>query len=244
MADVELDIRVLAFDLFGTVVDWRGGVIAELGAIARDRELVVNPKELTVDAGALADAWRRRVRELLDRVAQRKMRYRVLDDMHRVALDDVIKESSLEAMTKDERERLVSAWHRLRAWPDAVPGMKRLRVPFLLTTLSNGGMAHQVDVVRFAELPFDCILATELAKTYKPDPRVYKLVPSLLRVRPDQVMMVASHPYDLKAAAAEGFKTAFVGRRQEWGTGKPERPDFPVDVTADDFVDLASKLGA
>ena len=244
MAAVELDVRVLAFDLFGTVVDWRGGVMAEVEAISRDRELMVNQRELEVDASALAEAWRRRVRELLDRVAQRKMRYRVLDDMHRAALEDVIKESALQAMTREERERLVAAWHRLPAWPDAVAGMTRLRIPFVLTTLSNGGMAHQVDVVRFANLPFDCILATELVKSYKPDPRVYQLVPSLLRARPDRVMMVASHPYDLKAAANEGFKTAFVARPHEWGTGKPELPDFAVDVSANDFVDLAAKLGA
>ena len=121
-------------------------------------------------------------------------------------------------------------------------GLARLRSQYILTTLSNGGVAHQVDVARFAHLRFDCILSTELVKTYKPDPRVYQLVPSLLRVRPEGAMIVASHPYDLAAAAAQGFRTAFVRRQDEWGTGKAEEPSFTVDVLADDFLDLAVKL--
>lgn len=244
MADEKLlDVRVLAFDLFGTVVDWRGGVIAEFAAIARDRELIVDARELTVDAGAFADAWRRRARELLDRVAQRKMRYRVLDEVHRLALDELAKKFSL-TLSEAERERLVAAWHRLPAWPDTVSGLNRMRAPYIVTTLSNGGVAHQVDVVRYAALPFDCILSTELVKSYKPDPRVYQLVASLFRVAAQKLMMVASHPYDLAGAAAQGFRTAFVSRLQEWGDGRSEAPDFPVDIVASDFLDLATKLSA
>jgi 2-haloacid dehalogenase len=240
-AEKLLDIRVLAFDLFGTVVDWRSGVISEFSAIARDREVVVDAREVAIDAGAFADAWRRRARELLDRVAQRKMRYRIMDDVHRLALDELAKKFAL-SLSEAERERLVSAWHRLPAWPDAVTGLNRLRAAYVVTTLSNGGLAHQVHVARFATLPFDCILATELVKTYKPDPRVYQLVPSLFHVPAERVMMVASHPYDLAAAAGQGFRTAFVSRPQEWGDGKPEEPDFSVDIAANDFLDLAAKL--
>src|SRR5207245_5407882 len=117
--------------------------------------------------------------------------------------------------------------------------MSRLRSRYVLTTLSNGGMAHLVDLNRASRLPFDCVLSVELVRTYKPDPRVYRLVPELLAVRPEESMMVASHPYDLAAAAGQGMRTAFVRRVQEWGTGKAEPLDISVDLVVDDFLALS-----
>jgi len=169
---------VLAFDVFGTVVDWRSGVIAEVTAIAREREL-------TVDAGAMADAWRRRYQPFLDRVRRGEAPWQVLDELHRASLREVIRELGLEKLTETDHDRLVLAWHHLPPWPDAVDALTRLRSRFVLTTLSNGGMAMLVDLDRSAGLPFDCILSTELVKSYKPDPRTYQLV-SLLAVRPEQ----------------------------------------------------------
>ena len=231
------DLKVLAFDVFGTVVDWRSGVIAEVTAVAREHDLAV-------DAAAIADAWRRRYPPWLDRVRRGELRWQNLDDLHRAMLREVITEFSLQPLTEADRDRLVLAWHHLPPWPDAVNGLTRLRSRFVLTTLSNGGMALLVDLARTGSLPFDCILSTELAKTYKPDPAVYQLVPSLLAVRPEQALMVAAHANDLAAAADQGMRTAFVRRPQEWGTGKVETRDFPVDIVAEDFLDLASQLGA
>ena len=228
---------MLAFDVFGTVVDWRGGIIAELTAIAAERDL-------SLDAGAVADAWRKRYQPFLDRVRQGELPWQVLDKLHRAGLDEVVGEFGLERLTEADLDRLVLAWHHLPPWPDAIAGLVRLRSRFVLATLSNGGMALLVNLARAAGLPFDCILSTELVKSYKPDPRTYQLVPSLLAVRPEQTMMVAAHPYDLSAAAAQGMRTAFVRRPQEWGAGNVEGPDFSVDVEADDFLDLAGQLGA
>jgi 2-haloacid dehalogenase len=234
---VPRDLRVLAFDVFGTVVDWRSGVMTELAAIAQERDLSVN-------AGAIADAWRRRYGPWLARVRRGELEWQNLDGLHRAMLREVITEFSLQSLTETDIDRLVLAWHHLPPWPDAVKGLTRLRTPFVLTTLSNGGMAQLVDLARAGGLPFDCILSTELAKTYKPDPAVYQLVPSLLAVRPEQALMVAAHVDDLAAAAGQGMRTAFVRRPQEWGTGKAEIPDSRVDVIAEDLLDLASQLGA
>jgi 2-haloacid dehalogenase len=231
------DLRVLAFDVFGTVVDWRSGVTTEARAVGREHDLAI-------DAAAIADAWRSRLRPWLDRVRLGELPWQNLDDLHRAMLREVVTEFSLQALTHADLERLVFAWHHLPAWPDAVSGLARLRSRFVLTALSNGGMAMLVDVARAAALPFDCILSTELVKSYKPDRRIYRMVPDLLAVRPEQAMMVAAHSYDLAAAAGQGMRTAFVRRPQEWGTGKPEVPDFPVDIVAEDFIDLASQLGA
>ena len=230
------DLRVLAFDVFGTVVDWRSGIIAEVEAVAREHDLAV-------DAAAVADRWRSRYQPFLDRVRLGELPWQVLDDLHRAALRELVLEFSLQSLTESDLDRLVFAWHHLPPWPDAVSGLSRLRSRFILTTLSNGGMALLVNLARGGGLPFDCILSTELVQTYKPDPRTYHLVPSLLAIRPEQAMMVASHPYDLSAAAREGMRTAFVRRPQEFGTGKAQIPDFPVDIVAEDFIDLASQLG-
>jgi len=231
------DVKVLAFDVFGTVVDWRGGVAAEMAAVAKEGHL-------TADAAAFADAWRSKYLPYLLRIRNGEMPWQVLDGVHRASLRELVAELSLQSLTDADLDRLVFAWHHLPPWPDAVQGMSRLRSRYVLTTLSNGGMAHLVDLNRASRLPFDCVLSVELVRTYKPDPRVYRLVPDLLAVRPEESMMVASHPYDLAAAAGQGMRTAFVRRVQEWGTGKPEQLDISVDIVADDFLDLASQLGA
>lgn len=231
------DVKVLAFDVFGTAVDWRSGVTTELTAVARERNLAM-------DAPGIADAWRRKYRVWLDRVRHGEIPWQNLDGLHRVMLDEVVAEFGLQALTPTDFDRLVLAWHHLPPWPDAVSGLTRLRVRFVLTTLSNGGMAQLVDLARTGGLPFDCILSTELVKSYKPDPAVYQMVPSLLAVRPEQAMMVAAHVGDLAAAAGQGMRTAFVRRPQEWGTGKAEIPATPMDIVADDFLHLASQLGA
>lgn len=230
------DVRVLAFDVFGTVVDWRSGVIGELTAIARERSL-------TIDPGAIADDWRRRYRPAMDEVREGKVPWAVMDELHRGMLREVIRKFHLQALTEADVDRLVLTWHHLPPWPDASEGLSEMRDHYILTTLSNGGMALLVDLVRSGHLAFDCVLSTELVRSYKPDPRVYQLVPSLLGVSPEQVMMVAAHAQDLAAARGEGLRTAFVRRPQEWGTGKVEEPDFPVDIAANDFLDLAIKLG-
>jgi 2-haloacid dehalogenase len=231
------DLKVLAFDVFGTVVDWRGGVATEMAALAHEHHL-------SIDAEAFADAWRSKYLPYLLRIRNGEMPWQVLDAVHRASLRELVTELSLQSLTEADVDRLVFAWHHLPPWPDAVEGMSRLRSAYVLTTLSNGGMAHLVDLNRAAHLPFDCILSTELVRTYKPDPRVYRLVPDLLAVRPEESMMVASHAYDLAAAADQGMRTAFVRRVQEWGTGKAEPLDISVDIVADEFLDLASQLGA
>ena len=231
------DLKVLAFDVFGTVVDWRGGVASEMATIAKERRL-------SLDAGAFADAWRGKYLPYLLRIRNGEMPWQVLDGVHRASLRELVTEMSLKSLTEADLDRLVHAWHHLPAWPDSVEGMSRLRPGYVLTTLSNGGMAHLVELNRASRLPFDCVLSVELVRTYKPDPRVYRLVPELLAVRPEESMMVASHAYDLAAAAEQGMRTAFVRRPQEWGTGKAEPLDISVDIVADDFLDLATQLGA
>jgi 2-haloacid dehalogenase len=236
-------VSALAFDVFGTVVDWHGSVAAEVAETAAR----YGPPLEAGAAEAFAAEWRRRYRPSMDRVRTGEIGWTALDDLHRASLDEVLGQFGMEALPPAERERLNLAWHRLRPWPDAVEGLRRLRRRHVLCTLSNGNVALLVDLARFGDLPFDCILSAELCRAYKPDPRTYRLVPALLRLRPEQVMMVAAHADDLRAAAAEGLRTAYVHRPLEWGAGAVgagvvRAPDGPFDVVAEDFVDLAARL--
>ena len=226
---------MLAFDVFGTLLDWRSGLVAELSAIARERHL-------SIDSAAIADAWRRKAGSLLHEIAAGKRPFRPFEDVLQTAFLLLARERSISGVPLGDVPRLLKAWHRLPAWPDAAAGLRRRRARYLVTTLSNGGREHLMDVTHAADLAFDRVFSTEEVKSYKPNPRTYELVPSVLRVQPDRVMMVASHGYDLKGAAAQGLRTAFILRPQEWGTGKPEALDFPVDLAADDLLDLAAQL--
>jgi 2-haloacid dehalogenase len=236
---LEIGYKVLAFDVFGTVVDWRSGVIS-----AGERLAVRH--RLRVDWAAFADAWRNAYTPSMDRVRRGELPWTRLDELHRNALDGLIPRFGLEALPEADRAELNRAWHALPPWPDAVEGLRRLRTRFTITTLSNGNVSLLTDMARNAGLPWDCILSAELVQHYKPDPEAYLQVPRLLDVQPDQVLMVAAHVNDLNAARQSGLRTAFIHRPLEWGAGKtPPRPaKGQFDHEAADFLELAEQLGA
>ena len=230
-------VRALAFDVFGTVVDWRGSIIAE--GVER-----WTPQGVDADWARLADAWRRRYQPSLQRVRQGDREWTPLDVLHRESLDDLLPELGLAGLNEGQRADLNLVWHRLRPWPDAVTGLRRLARRFRLATLSNGNRALLEDLVRFGELPLE-VLSAEDFRAYKPDPRTYLGAAARLECEPGELMLVAAHPDDLRAAAGQGLKTACVRRPLEWGPGHDAEPADPAfDVVADDFVELAEKLGA
>lgn len=236
--DLLIHVKALAFDVFGTVVDWRGSIIDEGAAFDKARGT-------EVDWGRFAGAWRAKYRPSMDRVRRGELPWTNLDALHRLSLDELLDEFGIAGLDEAGVDHLNRVWHRLRPWPDAVPGLTRLRERFVLATLSNGNVALLVNMAKRAGLPWDCILSAELVRAYKPDQVVYESAAALLGLAPDEVMMVAAHPDDLRAAAGAGLRTAFVPRPLEWG---PDRPppaaDLPFDVVAADFLDLATRLGA
>jgi 2-haloacid dehalogenase len=167
-------------------------------------------------------------------------------ELHRLTLDEVLAERDID-LPEPDREGYAGVWRRLRPWPDAVAGLERLRASYLVATLSNGGLVLLTQLTKGAGLRFDCILSTELFKTYKPDPAVYLGAARLLDVAPEELMMVAAHAYDLRAARELGLRTAFVERSREYGphTAHPDLPpDTGFDLVAGDLIDLAAKLDA
>jgi 2-haloacid dehalogenase len=237
MMDVST-VKALTFDVFGTVVDWRGSIIREGMAFATRHGL-------TVDWARFADAWRGGYRPSMDRVRRGELPWTNLDTLHHMILDDLLDSFGLTGLSEADREYLNRIWHRLQPWPDAVAGLMRLRQRFIIATLSNGNVALLTNMAKHAGLPWDCILSAELAKHYKPDPQAYQSAADLLGLRPQEVMMVAAHKDDLRAAQRVGLKAAFVPRPLEFG---PERtvdttPEPAFDVHAGDFLDLATQLG-
>lgn len=232
------DVRALAFDVFGTVVDWRSTVI-------REGETLGQEKGVEADWAAFADAWRSRYAPSMDRVRRGELPWTSLDALHRASLDELLQEFGIERLTEDEKVRFNKVWHRLDAWPDSVRGLERLKENYVIATLSNGNVALLTNMAKNAGLPWDLILSAELVRHYKPDPETYLMVPALLDLGPEQVMMVAAHPSDLRAASECGLRTAYVPRPLEFGAeNEPEEPDEQFDVSAADLLDLAERLGS
>jgi len=231
------DVQALTFDVFGTVVDWRGSILRE-GAELTQRTGVV------CDWAAFADAWRAGYQPAMQRVRSGEWPWQPIDALHRRILDDLIPAFGLAALDEHERDRLNRVWHRLDPWPDARAGLERLRSRYVVATLSNGNVSLLTNMAKRADLRWDAILSAELARHYKPDPEVYLTAAALLGLRPAQVMMVAAHSNDLQAAQTSGLRTAFVHRPHEYGPDRAidTRPTFPVDISAVDFHDLANQL--
>jgi 2-haloacid dehalogenase len=230
-------VKALAFDVFGTVVDWRNTIIREGQHLAR-------AKRLSIDWVQFADAWRAGYRPAMQQVRTGALPWQNLDQLHRQILDRLLVQFELSGLSEQEIANLNHVWHRLEPWPDAKRGLQRLRECFVVTPLSNGNMALLINLAKHAGLQWDAILSVELAKHYKPDPEVYQTAAALLDLQPHEIMMVAAHNDDLRAARAVGFRTAFVYRTQEYGPDQATdlEPDANVDIVAQDIEDLADKL--
>jgi 2-haloacid dehalogenase len=225
--------QVLAFDIFGTVVDWHGSIAREIAAIA--------PK---VDADAFALAWRTGYQPAMQRVRSGELGWTRIDDLHRLILDGILPRFGLDHLDEAQRCDLNRAWHRLDAWPDTVAGLTRLKTRFTICTLSNGNIGLLTNMSKRAGLPWDCILSAEVFRAYKPDPRTYLGVAQTFDLEPEQVMLVAAHQDDLAAARACGLQTAYIERPFEFGRGQPKdvSPDPANTLHARDLLQLAQLL--
>ncbi len=232
-------VKALTFDVFGTVVDWHGSII-------REGQLLAANKGYDVDWAKFSISWRAGYGPAMNKVRNGEMPWTKIDDLHRMILDDLVEEYNLTGMSEAELVHFNEAWHRLSPWPDTVSGLNKLKSKYVITTLSNGNVSLLTHMAKNGGLPWDAILSAELSGHYKPDPKAYLKAADLLSLKPEQVMMVATHPSDLRAAARTGMKTAYVIRPLERGPGRPvnRNSDGEFDYTAEDFNDLARQLGA
>jgi len=234
-----MDIRACLFDVFGTVVDWRTSVSRDLAAFAKQKAIS------GVDWLEFAVEWRKLYQPSMDEVRSGRRAFTILDVLHRESLDKLIARYGIKSLTEADVEHINRVWHRLDPWPDVIEGLTRLKARFVIAPCSNGNIALMVNLAKRAGLPWDCVLGAETARAYKPMPEAYLVSCRQLGLAPAQVLMVAAHNNDLKAAKAQGLNTAFVARPAEHGPGQTTdlAPDRAcVDVAAADFVELANRL--
>ncbi|HUK60856.1 MAG TPA: haloacid dehalogenase type II [Stellaceae bacterium] len=228
------ELKAIVFDVFGTVVDWRGGVTRAVAAAG-----------VFGDPARFADEWYAGYRPALDAVRSGVEPWAKLDILHRRNLDALL---SRQRVTLDDaaRQSLGRAWEQLDPWPDAVPGLARLKARFIIGTLTNGSVGQMVRLAKHGGLPWDITFTAELVRHYKPDPEAYRMVPDYLGLEPGQCMLVASHAYDLRSARQHGLRTAYVTRPLEYGPGPPHESvaEGEFDLLARDFLHLAGLLGA
>jgi 2-haloacid dehalogenase len=227
-------VEVLAFDIFGTVVDWHGSIVRELARL--------HPQ---VDGDAFATAWRAGYRPAMARVMSGELGWTLIDDLHRMILDEILPRFGLANLDEGARRELNRVWHRLDPWPDAVAGLQRLKGKYTLCTLSNGNIGLLTRMAKRAGLPWDCILSAEVFRAYKPDPATYLGVAKVFDLPPERVMLVAAHHDDLEGARACGLRTAYIERPLEFGAARPKdvSPQPGNDLHARDLLVLADILG-
>ncbi len=227
-------VQVLAFDIFGTVVDWHGSIAREMAQL--------HPQ---VDGDAFARAWRAGYKPAMARVMSGELGWTLIDDLHRIILDGILPQFGLDHLDEPARQHLNRVWHRLDPWPEAVEALQRLRRRYILTTLSNGNIGLLTRMAKRAGLPWDCVLSAEVFQAYKPDPRTYLGVARVFNVAPAQVMLVAAHHDDLAGARACGLRTAYVARPLEFGAQAPKdvSPRPENDLHGLSLADVADQLG-
>lgn len=209
--------KVLAFDVFGTVVDWHGSV-----------SKAVDEFNCGVDANQFALAWRAGYGPAMKRVMSGELGWMIIDDLHRSILDEVLEQFGVDHLSEAQKQELNLVWHRLEPWPDVVEGLTKLKEKFMICTLSNGNIGLLADMAKHGKLPWDCILSAEVFRKYKPDPGTYLGVAEVFNVKPEEVMLVAAHQSDLAAARACGLQTAYIERPLEYGVGRVKDVS-PVD---------------
>jgi 2-haloacid dehalogenase len=230
-------VKAVLFDVFGTLVDWRGSLIADLTRFGRERGI-------TADWPAFADAWRAAYRPSMQRVRSGELAWTILDRLQRISLDRLIAEFGIGVLSEQDRQHINRLWHRLRPWPDTVEGLLQIKRSYIIGPLSNGNVALLVNMAKAANLPWDVIFGSDLFRHYKPDPEVYLGACALLDLPPGEVMLVAAHNDDLAAARRLGLRTGFIPRPQEYGPNQKRdlQAEEAWDVIAPDVIALAQAL--
>ena len=220
----------LLFDVLGTVVDEAGSMQAELTA-------VLDQVGAVEQAADLAEAWTQRFAALVASILEGAP-WRSTDDLNAAALSDVLRDGPGPQLPEATVRHLGLVGHRLKPWPDAQAALRRLAERYTIVALSNGNLSMLADLFSSGGLTWHLTLSGELVHAYKPDPAVYRLALDRLALDPSRTLIVAAHPWDLRAAAELGLRTAYVERA---GEGTPD-PTDTFDVTAPDLATLAEVL--
>lgn len=231
-----MDVKILAFDTGGTILDWHSGISAALSECGTRRGVAH-------DWAAFTNEYRRRA---LRRMVGQVDPPFTIDDVHRELLDTLLAEAGITGFAADDRTAIAGTWHRLDAWPDFLPALARLRQRHPCVSFTILSLALVIDVSRRNRIEWDAVIACEMLRVYKTKPEAYLRAAQHLQTPPGEILMVACHNFDLDAARAQGYRTAFVRRPDEWGAAGPPDPipNPACDIVVDGFAELADRLGA
>ena len=203
--------RAYLFDVQGTLLDFFTPVSTAVGDY-------VNTHGITdVDATEFTRNWRENYFQRVRSIPQSVDRWRPVQAEYQAGFVDVCAHYGLPAPDPAVAAAVAASWQLLEPWPDVRAGMTRIREKAMTAALSNTDMRTAITLFKRADIGMDAIVAAEMFGAFKPDPRVYLGALAYLGVRPQEAAMVASHPYDLEAAAALGLGTIFVSRPLEYG---------------------------
>ena len=230
-------IKVLFFDLFGTVVDWRSSIVAQAKQIKLSKNIKVDWEKLVIN-------WRLRYQPIMEKVNKKKIPWKILDELHEITLNEVCNEMNIRFLTDTDKKKLIMFWHKLDPWSDSCEAIKKLSENYITASLSNGNIILQKNLIKNAKLNFDFIFSAEHFKKYKPEKVVYLGAANYLNVLPGDCALVASHKSDLLAASKLGFKTIFINRKNEYGTykNKFKEVSFNSDISVDRLTDILYKI--
>lgn len=225
-------VKALLFDTFGTTVDWLSSMTAHAQEVGAETGV-------RADWEGLVREWRAHYKPAIKPVREAKRPFIGFDELLREELDKIVKHFGAEKLSDTDRDRLTHGWRKLKGWPDAAPALHRLAKHFLIAPLSNGTTRQLIEIARYANLPWSAVFGADMFRTYKPSPELYKGAVRYLGLEPEQVLMVAAHNEDLKAAGKQGLRTCFVHRLTE-----DAEPKGNFDYVVNDFEHLARTLGA
>jgi len=233
-----MTIKALTFDTGGTILNWHSGISGALAAAGAKHGI-------DKDWAAITNEYRRRsLMGMLNHGADAPATLNI-DDVHRIKLDEIIAEFGLEAFDDGDRHRIWHTWHELETWPDFPAVLPKLREKYMVASFTILTVRLIMDTARQNGLSWDAVISCQMIGKYKLLPEAYQTAAKWLQLDPSEIVMVACHNFDLDAAKAVGFKTAFVRRPDEWGAAGPPDPDpNPAhDFIVDDFPGLAAALG-
>ncbi len=230
-------IKAVLFDIFGTVVDWRGTMVKEFSSLFLQKGIT------DIDCEAFVESWVTAYSQNMSDISEDKKPFAIVDELNKIALDHTLDQYHITDRFSDvEKEHMWMIWHRLEPWPDSISGIDKLKKQFTIGPLSNGNIKLLEDLAKHAHLNWDVILSGERFRRYKPDPSVYQMAAEALQLKPSQILLVASHPYDLKAAQLCGYKTAYINRPLEFRTVKEKKEEDQFDFVTDSIDTLADTL--
>ena len=216
-------IEAVVFDAYGTLLD-----LASLATACRD--LVPEPAAFVARwrAKQLEYSW---LRALMGNYAN-------FAQVTRDALDYTLAHFAVDADDKAVRA-LFAAWSTLAPYPEVAEVLAQIQgLP--LAILSNGSPAMLAAALKHAKLVqhFNAVLSADVARTYKPDPRVYALAPAALKLAPGRILFVSANAWDAVGAKGCGFRVAWCNR-----TGRARDTHGPApDLEIRTLDDLAAAL--